>query len=135
MSAAMSRKDGVNALETAEEQTEEQEPEREVYLGRGRSLAISSEGLDDVVEIRAASGMVELRVKLTEEGPVLSLEGVKLSVSAAEDVEVKCRRFTVAAEEAVKIESEGELDVHSEGEMRIESTEDLRARGKKIHLN
>lgn len=113
-----------------EERAEEADG-RTVYLSGGRTLEVQ----DDVVEFRSPSGMLELRVRLTEEGPVLQVEGVKVAVKAAETVSVECKTFEVRAEEKVTIKSEGELDVESEKEMKITSTDDVRVRGKLIHLN
>ncbi len=116
------------------EHAEERE-ERSVYLKHGRTLAVADDGLDEVIEIRASSGQVELRVKMTEDGPVLALEGVRLSVKAAENIELECKNFSVAASESVKLASQGELKVSSEGEMNIESPVDVRVKGEKIWLN
>ena len=37
---------------------------------------------EELVEIRAASGQVELRIRLTEQGPVLHMEAVRLKLKA-----------------------------------------------------
>ncbi len=110
-----------------EHETEEQGESRELYLSEGRTLRVSKEGSEDLVEIRSSSGLVEVRIKLTEAGPVLAMEAVKLQLKASESVEVEARRFHVSTEEKVTIETKGELDLVSEEEMRI--------RGKKIWLN
>lgn len=131
--------DRTRALETGERDTESQHEgegdERTTYLRGGRTLAVSGAGQDDIVEIRSPGGMVELRVRLTDEGPVLQLEGVRLEMKAAESVEVECRRFSVKASEKAELHSEGQLEVRSEKELTIESTDDLTVRGKIIHLN
>ncbi len=123
-------------LETAEEQSaEEQGEERNLYLRRGRSLRVASEGLDEVIELRASSGAVELRVRMTEEGPVLQLEGAKLSLKAHDSIEMQCKTFTVDAAESVDLASEGGMTIRSEEEMRIKCTDHIRIRGEKIWLN
>jgi hypothetical protein len=110
-----------------EHETEEHGESRELYLSEGRTLRVSKEGSDELVEIRSSSGMVEVRIKLTEAGPVLAMEAVKLHLKATESVEVETKTFHVTAEEKVTIETKGELDLTSDEEMRI--------RGKKIWLN
>jgi hypothetical protein len=122
------------ALETQEEQDEERTDERSVYLEHGRTLTVASEGMDELIEIRASSGQMELRIRMTEDGPVLQLEGVKLAVKAAETLDLECKSFKVEAE-SVEIASKGEMKVSSEGEMNIESSKDVRVRGDKIWLN
>lgn len=104
--------------EQAEEATETSES-REVYLRDGRKLVVSEQGADQVVEVRSESGMLELRIKLTEEGPVLQMEAVKMSLSASESVDIKSKK--------VSIESEDELEIEAAGDVRV--------RGKMIYLN
>jgi hypothetical protein len=115
------------ALAHATETTEETGESRELYLSEGRTLRVSREAGDELVEIRSSSGMVEVRIKLTEAGPVLAMEAVKLQLKATESVEVEARSFHVTTEESIKLETKGELEVVSDEEMRL--------RGKKIWLN
>ena len=109
--------------------------EQQLELEGGRSLAVVSEGPSQVVEIRASSGQVELRIKVTEDGPVLQLDGVKLSVNAVDSIDMQCKTFSVAADESVAIASKGTMNVSSEDEMTVNSTADLRLRGRIIYLN
>lgn len=118
-----------------ENQTGETEAERTVHISRGRSVTVSQEGLDDVVEIRAASGAVELKVRITEEGPVLSLEGVRLQMKSAGDIDVECETFHVDAKKSVAIDSQGTLEMKSEEDLKVESTAEIRINGKMIWLN
>jgi phage gp45-like len=64
-------------------------------------------------------GQLELRFKVTEDGVVLQLEGVRISLKAAESVDVECKTFNVTAE----------------SEVRIDATGDVHVQGKVIHLN
>jgi len=122
-------------LEVRPAETTETAEEKQVYLDQGRTLAVSREGAHQVVDIRAASGQLELRVKLTEEGPVLVLEGVKVQVHTTESFEVKCREFNVEATESTVIASKGELKITSDGEMTLDSPDEVVVRGKMIRLN
>jgi len=98
--------------ESAEETSGE---EREVYLSDGRKVVVS----DQLVEIRSPSGMLELRVKLTEQGPVLQMEAVRLEMKASEAIEIEAPKVAIKTTE--------DIDVTAEGEVRVV--------GKKIHLN
>ena len=111
------------------------EDEKKLFLDQGRSVAVNRDGAHQVVEFRDASGTLELRVKLTEEGPVLVMEGMKVQVNATESFHVKTKDFHVEAEGETIIATKGELKIHSDGEMKIDSPEDLRIRGKIIYLN
>ena len=118
-----------------EEQTDETSDERTVYLERGRTLTIASQGSGETIEIRSSSGQAELRIRMTEEGPVLQLDGVKLEITAEESVAVRCQEFTVDAEKSVNITSRAGVRVVSAEEVNIESEADVRVKGEKIWLN
>jgi phage gp45-like len=108
-------------------QTEETTDRREVYLREGRTLTIESEGANELVEVRSSSGQIELRIRLTEEGPVLQMESVRLQLKASESVEIESRRVEIKATETVQLASENEIKVDAEGEVRVN--------GKMIYLN
>jgi hypothetical protein len=82
--------------EQAEETTEDA---REVYLKDGRKLTVSDQGADQLVEIRNESGMVEVRIKLTEAGPVLQMEAARLQLKASEAVEIESARVEIKGTE------------------------------------
>jgi hypothetical protein len=88
-------------------------------LRHGRTLTVEPAGADEVVEIHAPSGVLELRVKLTDDGVVLQLEGARISLRATESVDVECRTFTV----------------NTDADMRLNAKGDVRVEGKIIHLN
>ncbi|HEY0195541.1 MAG TPA: hypothetical protein VGC42_30715 [Kofleriaceae bacterium] len=118
-------------LETAaaaeETSTTETGERREIYLREGRTLAIDEAGREDLVEIRSSSGQVELRIRLTEEGPVLAMESVRLNLKASESVEIEAKRVQIKASETVQIASDNEVKVEADGEVRVN--------GKMIYLN
>ena len=107
--------------------TEETSDRREVYLREGRTLSIESAGTEDLVEIRSSSGQVELRIRLTEEGPVLQMESARLQLKASEAIEIESKRVEIRASETVQLASENEVKVEAEGEVRVN--------GKMIYLN
>ncbi|HEX2688767.1 MAG TPA: hypothetical protein VHN14_19225 [Kofleriaceae bacterium] len=109
------------------DQTEETSDRREVYLREGRTLSVENAGADELVEIRSSSGQVELRIKLTEEGPVLQMESVRLQLKASEAVEIESARVEIKASETLKLASDNEIKVDAEGEVRVN--------GKMIYLN
>jgi hypothetical protein len=119
------------ALQAEAESTEEP---RTVHLAAGRTLTVTGD-VEQVLELRNPGGLLELRIKLTDEGPVLQVEGAKVALKATEAVSVECKTFEVRAEERVELHSEGSLDVTSEKELRVKSTDDVRVNGKIIHLN
>ena len=88
-------------------------------LPHGRTLALAPDGDEDLVEIRSASGAVEIRLRVTEEGPILEVEGVRLSLRAARSVDVECEEFNVSAD----------------GDITLAGGGDVRVTGETIHLN
>jgi hypothetical protein len=101
--------------------------EREVYLRDGRKVVVGEHNGEQVVEIRAESGMVELRVRMTEQGPVLQVESVKLQLKAQDSVEIEAKRVAIKATEKLELESDEDMDIESKGDMRV--------LGKTINLN
>src|SRR5262249_39595356 len=117
----------VKSEEEREELTEERSDRREIYLREGRTLSVEQSGTDELVEIRSSSGQVELRIKLTEEGPVLQMESARLQLKASEAVEIESKRVEIRATETVQIASKDEVKVDAEGDVRVN--------GKMIWLN
>lgn len=119
----------------SEEQEDTAEGEREVYLRDGRTLVIKDAGNDQLVEIRAESGMVELRIKLTEQGPILQMEAVRMQLKASEAVQIESPRVEITGSEQLALHG-GEVSVEAEKDVRVEGKEgDVRVIGTKIFLN
>ena len=119
-------------LETTEATTEEDT--KEVYLRDGRKLSVSEQGQDQLVEIRNESGMLELRIRLTEDGPVLQMESLKLSLKAAESVEIESKRVEIKGTEQVSVTG-GEVKVVGEEDVKIDAKNEVRVVGRMIYLN
>jgi phage gp45-like len=113
--------------EDLDHQVDETSDRREVYLRDGRTLSVAQAGSDELVEIRSSSGMIELRIRLTEEGPVLQMESARLQLKATESVEIESKRVEIKATETLQLRSEDEVKVDAEGEVRVN--------GKMIYLN
>jgi hypothetical protein len=110
--------------EVAAEETAES---RDVYLSEGRTLSVSNKAGEDLVEIRSSSGMVEVRIRLTEQGPVLQMESARLQLKASESVDIETKQLNVKTEESITMLTKGEIKVEAEGEIDID--------GEKIWLN
>lgn len=95
-------------------------------LQGGRTLVLAPVGEDDLIEVRAPSGTVEIRLRITDDGPVLELESVRLSLRAARSVDVEASEFNVSADE---ISLTGKADV------RIDADGDVVVTGETIRLN
>lgn len=116
------------------EETQETSEEREISLRDGRRLTIREAGVDQLVEIRGESGMLELRIKLTPEGPVLQMEAVRMELKASEAVQIASPRVEIKGSEALELAG-GKVSVQGEEEIEVEAAGDVRVVGKMIHLN
>jgi hypothetical protein len=108
--------------------------EREVYLRDGRKLVVSDAGTDQLVEIRSGSGMLEVRIRLTEEGPVLQMESARLSLKATEAVEIESKRVEIKGNEQLEI-SGGAVEVKGEQDVKVTADGEVHVVGKMIYLN
>lgn len=97
-------------LQTHDE-VEEVSDEREVYLRDGRKLVVGEQSGDQLVEIRNQAGMLEVRIRLTAEGPVLQMEGARLSLKASEAVEIESKQVAIKATENIDVEAKGDVVV------------------------
>lgn len=113
---------------------EETTEEREVFLRDGKKLVISEQGSDQLVEVRSESGMVEVRIRLTDQGPVLQMESVRLQLKASEAVEIESNRVEIKGAEMVAV-SGGKVAVSAEEDVQVEGKGDVRVTGKMIYLN
>ncbi len=95
--------------------------EREVYLRDGRRLIVSESGGHDLVEIRSGSGVVEVRIELTERGPILRMESLKLELKAEEAITLAAPHVAIMGG-AVSIASEQDVEVEANGEVRVVAT-------------
>jgi len=114
--------------------SEEVTDEREVFLRDGRKLVVSEAGNDQLVEIRNESGMLELRIKLTAEGPVLQMESLRLQLKATEAVEIESQRVEIKGTERVDV-SGGQIKVSGEEDVNVDAKGEVRVVGKMIYLN
>jgi len=118
-----------------EESTETGETEdREVYLRDGRKLVVSEAGNDQLVEIRSESGMLEVRIRLTDEGPVLQMESARLSLKAAEAVEIESKRVEIKGSEKLDLRG-GAIEVKGESDVKVTADGEVHVVGTMIYLN
>jgi hypothetical protein len=110
------------------------EGSRELQLRQGRTLALDSADGDQLIEIRGPSGGLELRIRLTAEGPVLEIETVHLSLRAAESVDIDCKDFNLSADR-IGLKSEGEMTLSGKADVRVDADGEVHVQGEMIYLN
>ncbi len=122
-------------LETSEvTETHDEEGQREMFLRDGKRLVVSDVGSDQLVEIRNESGMLELRIRLTDQGPVLQMESLRLQLKATESVEIESPRVAITGGETLEL-SGGAVELKSDEDVKVDAGGEVRVVGKMIYLN
>ena len=98
---------------------------RKRLLPSGRSVAVRIGECGETLEVRSPDGAVEVRIDLTDEGPVVRLRGARLELESP-SVAVRCGTFDVRAE--------GPLTMTGR-ELRVKTEEDVHLNGGVIRLN
>jgi hypothetical protein len=106
-----------------------------LLLRGGRTLTVVAAGDDELIEVRGDGGMLELRLRMTAEGPVLEMESVRLKLRAAESVDIETKDFSVNAERSMEMSSEGEITLSGKADVRVDAAGDVHVTGAMIYLN
>ena len=109
--------------------------QQSILSDSGRTIALYPDGDEEYLEVIEPSGQLSLKVRLTEDGPVMVLEGVRLELKSAESINLTAKQIVINAEEAASVESKGSLKIGSSDDMKIHSEEDVIVTGKILHLN
>jgi hypothetical protein len=104
-------------------------------LPSGRTVVIRADGQGEAIEVRSASGEMELRIALTDQGPVLSLRGARFEIDAADTVAVNCRHFAVRTTDGVVLDAAGEIAMRSGADTRLRSAGDTYIDARLVNLN
>jgi len=115
--------------------TPEAAPVQVFPLPSGTTLSVRSDPRGESIHVRSAGGKVEVSIRMTDAGPVLSLKGVRLEIEAADTIAVNCREFAVNASEAVRVRSAGDVQVQSDAEIRLRSSGQTFVDGDYVNLN
>lgn len=127
----MSKKAGVISLERLEGK---KAAAKKLQLDSGRYILIRSKEKEELLEI-VEGGEVVVTVRLTNEGPVVTVQGAHLELKSTETLTLEAKEVKIKAEEEASIESMGKLKIDSSKKMDIHSEDDIRVVGKIIHLN
>jgi hypothetical protein len=101
--------------------------DRELYLRDGRKVVVNDSGTEPLVEIRSESGLLELRIKLTEEGPVLQMESVRMQLKATESVSIESKQVEIKATEQLALAGK-DVGIEAEQNVEVDANKDVRVR-------
>ncbi len=128
----MSKKAEVINLEPSEAKKSNQ---RNLQLDSGRQVLVHSDEKGELLEILERGGEAVVTVRLTDEGPVVTVQGAHLELKATETLALEAKEVKIKAQEDASVESKGSLKIASSDKMDIHSHDDIRVVGKIIHLN
>lgn len=86
-------------------------PSSERVLPSGRSVILRV-GDTEELEVRSPDGEVEVRIVLTDAGPVVRLRAAKLELETIDSVDVRCKNFNVTAEE-MRVQTAGDTHINA----------------------
>ena len=109
------------------------ERQLERQLPSGRSLVLRTDPAGEELEIRSRRGEVEVRIVLTDAGPVVTLRGGRLELDAPA-VSVRCETFAVQASSEVSLTSQGAVRIAAD-ELHARTAQDIHLNGAFIRLN
>src|SRR5689334_531464 len=104
-------------------------PPTVLKFGSGRSVVATENGGEEQIEIRASGGGVLLSMRLTADGPVLSLSAASVEIAAAKTLSLRAETLSIAAEKDLTIEAGGSLlqKVAGHAERQVGGTDRVRA--------
>ena len=106
-----------------------------MQLDSGRQILIHSSEKEELIEIAESDGEIIMKVRMTDDGPVISVSGAHLELKSTETIALEAKKIKIKAEEKVVVESNGGLEIDSSKKMAIHSNDDICIAGKIIHLN
>ena len=113
----------------------EKDKEIQVELDSGRKIMVSPGEEEELLEVVDPKGEVILTIRLTDEGPVITIKGARLELKSTEAIDIEAKKIRIRAEEEAVVESGGLLNIDSIKKMDISSKDDIRIEGKMIRLN
>ena len=94
----------------------------------GREVALHGAQQDHLV-VRSPTGQVELTVRFTEQGPVLSFSGAAIDLVSPGAVSLDCGSLRIHARDGIALETGGDIVQSARGALRAEADDvSLRSR-------
>jgi len=110
-------------------------PSKVGVLPSGRTITLKVDGTSEEIEVRSASGNLEVSISMTDAGPVLSLRGAKLQIESTDTVSVNCRQFELNTTHGLSMHTDGDLGLTSSGEVHLKSAGQTFIDGDYVNLN
>jgi hypothetical protein len=85
----------------------------------GRVLTLL-EGAEDSVSVPSPEGLVELSVRFTRDGPILSFSGARIDLSHAGELNLSCEELRLHGRRGIELRSEAEIVVRGQGDVHLD---------------
>jgi len=106
-----------------------------MQLESGRQVMVHSSEKDELIEIAESDGEIIMKVRMTDDGPVISVSGAHLELKSTDTIALEAKKIKIKAKDKVVVESKGGLEIDSSKKISIKSGDDIRVAGKMIYLN
>jgi hypothetical protein len=100
----------------------------------GHRVVMVRQGEREEVQIRAKDGGLQLRIVLTEAGPVIQLQHAELEVHSLGTIRTRCQSFEVEAEH-IQLDSRADTTLQSGADLHLRAEGECVARAGLIRLN
>lgn len=90
-------------------------PARTIELASGRSIEIEETGREEHIQVRSADGNLVLSLRLTDEGPVLSLSAVSLEIAAQKHLALTSETLAIQTSGDATLDVGGSLHERTRG--------------------
>ena len=90
---------------------------------------------EETIHVFDPNEKLQVSITLTKNGPLVQLEGAKIQMKSASDIDVHCDNLRVHTNEDLHLNAGGELTIESTEELHINCEMDIRMMGKVIWLN
>lgn len=151
----------LSVIETTQQlHTEERKSELlRISFSSGRVLEIDLTREEELLHIIGSTGEVELKIRMTPEGPVLCFEAASLSLLGTNKVSVASRHISLKASDRITMETSGDMvctvdgdhnskiigDMNCEariqnitarlGNVNVKANDDVKLNGERIMMN
>ncbi len=108
---------------------------RHIDLESGGRVSVVSKKDGERVQISAGDDRLFMEIRFTPEGPVVSLDGACLELSATREISLDAEKVNIRSKKNTEISSHGTLKIDIQEDVDLQSDQEIRLQGKMIHLN
>ncbi len=106
--------------------------ERSLSLSHGRKVIIKSEG--ECLQITSETGVVELTVKITENGPVLTFEEANIEIVNKGDLKLECENLDIKTRGKMKVDTGDDIEYRVSGNLKFDVRDDAQFSAQSMEI-